>query len=100
MNLHNFTGTVVVMSFDYITVVTLQPVMNVLRTTRLARFLGKLRSNIRGNRTMKITQFIQELEKLYEEEGDIEVTLSDSQPIEYIEVLRSFITGENVVVVM
>lgn len=49
---------------------------------------------------MQIRQLIQELEKLYEEEGDIEVTLSDSQPIEYIEVLRSFLTGEHVVVVM
>ena len=74
--------------------------MNALRTTRLARFLGTLKLNIRGNRAMQIKQLIQELEKLYEEEGDIEVTLSDSQPIEYIEVLRSFLTGEHVVVVM
>ncbi len=49
---------------------------------------------------MQIKQLIQELEKLYEVEGDIEVTLNDSQPREYIEVLRSFITGEHVVVVM
>lgn len=74
--------------------------MNALRTTRLVKFLGKLKLNILGSRAMQIKQLIQELEKLYEEEGDIEVTLSDSQPIEYIEVLRSFITGEHVVVVM
>jgi hypothetical protein len=49
---------------------------------------------------MQLKQLIQELEKLYEEEGNIVVTFGDSEPIEYVEVLKSFITGEKVVVIM
>ncbi len=49
---------------------------------------------------MQLKELIRELEKLYKEEGDVVVTFGDSEPIEYVEILKSFITGEKVVVIM